>query len=97
MITTTACRERDDASLKGDQVARVRSAKLSSSFVPSNREVNVRAYPRIPLEKARSLDTLKMNVPSRSVENRPKSEGKREREEEDRGRGETKRRGRRVL
>lgn len=97
MITTTACRERDDTSLKGDQVARIRSTKLSSSFVPSNREVNVRAYPRIPLEKARSLDTLKMNVPSRSVENRPKSEGKREREEEDRGRGETKRRGRRVL
>ena len=89
MITSTACRETDDAGLK--KGGRIRS-RQTIFFVRSfesrgerSRDATNREETRVSLEKARGLDALKMNAPSRPVENRPKRE--REREREGAGRG----------
>ena len=83
MITSTACRETDDAGLKkGDRIRSRQTIFFVRSFESRGerwRDATNREETRVSLEKARSLDALKMNAPSRPVENRPKRERERER------------------
>lgn len=87
MITSTACRETDDAGLKkGDRIRSRQTIFFVRSFESRDersRDATNREETRVPLEKARGLDALKMNAPSRPVENRPKREREREREREE--------------